>query len=158
MTVLAITALTMSLQNTLREKKQTETSPSQNETMLYTNEKIGYTLLIPKKYELEQSKEKENVLWRNNAGQEKVSIRFASEEENDDLWFGKTVEENITLGDLNGKKYIYQHCQMKIFCSHTITYVIPHQKKFLGIEFRTKENMLNEEEKNILESFTLLEK
>lgn len=153
--LLALFSFGISLRRTWNEKREQEASPEQNELVTYTNDTVGYTLKIAKKYQIEQSKEKEAVLWRNPNGQEKVLVRFVTEKENEALWFGKTPLSDSTLGGIAGKKYMYKHCDMLIFCSSTVSYVIPYREKFLGLEFRTENETLDPEQTAILESFTL---
>ena len=60
-----------------------------------------------------------------------------------------------TLDGRSGEKFVYNHYDGP-FGMRTVSYVVPHGEKFLGLEFRTGEEEPTATQAEILESFRFL--
>lgn len=119
----------------------------------YTDPFLSYSLRYPVVFKCEVYSEG-SAFFRYD-GEVPVVIRYADKKEGKKrgLWFGEEPVGTIALAGRTGDKYIYKHWDGP-FAARTIAYVIPYQEKFLGIEFRTP-NELNEIQQQMLDSFKL---
>jgi len=118
----------------------------------YTNSELGYSITYPTVLDLEEFG-KGSILFRNGADGVPILVRYADEQEGKkrDLWFGHDPAEKITLAGREGNKFVYSHHDGP-FSARTVSYVIEHRGKFIGVEFRTA-NELNEIQQRVLTSF-----
>ncbi len=126
-------------------------NPGQLTWATYSNAAAGYSLSYPR--QLRPDENDGNVFFRYN-GAVPVVVRYTDEQEGKDrgAWFGHPVVDAITLGSRKGQKFIYDHWDGP-FAVRTVSYVVKHREKFLGLEFRT-DSELSEVQKQILSSFT----
>jgi hypothetical protein len=98
-----------------------------------------------------------NVLFRNGSDGVPILVRYSDEQEGRkrDIWFGHEAIEKITLAGHAGNKFIYTHHDGP-FGARTVSYVVEHKGKFLGLEFRTP-NDLNEIQQRVWASFKFTE-
>jgi len=61
------------------------------------------------------------------------------------------LKKSIELAGKQGLKYVYNHYDA-IFYMRTISYVVDYKDKYLGLEFRTDNQELDEIQKKILSS------
>ena len=75
----------------------------------------------------------------------------AESHERKDAWFGHDASGPVQLAGLDGQRYVYTHCDGP-FCSRTVSYVVEHRGRYLGLEFRTPDE-LDAVQQRIYESF-----
>jgi hypothetical protein len=99
----------------------------------------------------------QSVLFRNGSDGVPILVRYSDEQEGKkrDIWFGHEPVEKITHAGRAGNKYIYSHHDGP-FGMRTVSFVVKHQGKFLGLEFRALDD-LNERQQHVLESFKFSE-
>jgi hypothetical protein len=116
----------------------------------YSNPVLGYSLDYPDTYTLTEGG---NHILLGYHSDPQVLVRYTDEAEGRQrgLWFGHAPADSIQLGGRPGKKYEYDHGDGP-FYSRTIAYVVDYRDRYLGLEFRTN-NELNDVEKQILQSF-----
>ncbi len=117
----------------------------------YSNAKVGYSLKYPTALTLEEYAEG-SVAFRNGWDGVPILVRYTNEQDgkNRDIWFGHEPVGKIMLAGREGNKFIYTHHDGP-FGTRTISYVVEHKGKFLGLEFRTP-NELNEIQQRVLSS------
>ncbi len=120
---------------------------------VYSNPLVGYTFEHPDFYQTEEHHDGESVLLRYD-GYPVISIRHVDRQEGRSLglWIKHQAVESIELGQREGLKYIYDHYDGP-FYMRTVSYVVEHGGKFLGLEFRTDREVLDEVQRRILHSF-----
>jgi len=130
-----------------------EQQPEQLTWVSYTHPALPYSLRYPNLFNAEEEKEG-SVFFRYGCGVP-VVMRFHDEKEGRrrGAWFGHEPAGDIQLSNRAGKKYIYEH-QEGPFSTRTVAYVVEYRGKFLGLEFRTPDE-LNAVQARLLESFTL---
>ena len=123
----------------------------------YTNSKLGYSVSYPAVLQLEEFGDG-SVLFRNGMDGVPILVRYADEQESKkrDLWFGHEPMEKINLAGRDGSKFIYSHHDGP-FSARTVSYVVAHKEKYLGVEFRAS-GELNEIQRRVLDSFKFSEK
>ena len=119
----------------------------------YTDEQLGYSLEYPKIYAIIKQHDGKDVVFKQD-GTTAFRVLFVTQEEGDSrgLWVESKPVENIEMSGRPGRRYVYDHFDGPVY-SHTIAFVIDYRDRLLGIEFRTDENMLDEVQKRILDSF-----
>ena len=103
----------------------------------YTNAEVGYTLEYPDFYRIDDRGKPKDVMFRFD-GYPVLVINWVSEKEGRSrgLWPGHEPVRTVELAGLEGKKYIYRHYDGP-FSMRTISFVVEHRGRLLGIEFRT---------------------
>ena len=121
----------------------------------YSNEKIGYSVSIPKVYTVQEWEDGRGVMFRLQGNQPMMLIRFstAEEDEHSGIWYNHDPIKKIELAGLPGHFYDYYHFDGPSGI-HTRSYVIPYKKKNLGVEFRTFD--IGPVEEKILSTLTLI--
>ncbi len=119
----------------------------------YSNPSVGYTFEHPDLYEVEEHHDGRTVLLRYD-GYPVVSIRHADEQEgrSHGLWIKHDAVGTIELDSRAGLKYIYDHYDGP-FYMRTVSYVVEHGSRFLGLEFRTDREELDDVQRRVLQSF-----
>ncbi|MCH8957335.1 hypothetical protein IIA28_18780 [candidate division KSB1 bacterium] len=119
---------------------------------IYSNEDMKVSLSYPDIYTVDENRNAHGTLFR-YGGHPVLSLRFTDEHQGKKhgLWFGHQPEKSIELGGRNGLKYVYNHYDA-IFYMRTISYVVDHQDEYLGLEFRTDNEELDEIQQRILNS------
>ena len=122
---------------------------------LFTNEVAGYSLSYPEELDINQHHDRKDVLFRYD-GYPIIAVNFidSTEGRKRGLWVQHPPVDDITLGSNSGKKYEYTHYDA-IFGMPVQSYVISHQGKLLGLEFR-KSGDLGPILKRILDSFSVI--
>ena len=102
----------------------------------YTNEIAGYTLSYPDELEVDMSRNGKDALFRYD-GYPIICINYvdSTEGRKRGLWVKHQPIGNILLSGISGKKYEYTHYDA-VFGMPVQSYVIIHQGKQLGLEFR----------------------
>lgn len=110
----------------------------------YSNENIKISLTYPDIYEVDENLDAHGALFR-YGGHPVISLRFTDEHQGKShgLWFGHKPEKSIELGGRNGLKYVYNHYDGPLYM-RTVSYVVEHEDKYLGLEFRTENQELDE--------------
>ena len=136
-----------------RESATKNLVPADLQWASYQHPVVGYSVAHPQGFEVDED-DGRNLLFRFE-GQVPVLVRFTSEEEGRDrgAWFGSEAVADVELGGRSGHKYIYDHYDGP-FRARTIAYVISHQDRWLGLEFRS-DGDLDPVQQKILESFKL---
>jgi len=121
----------------------------------YTNSKLGYTINYPTVLQLEEFGDG-SVLFRNGRDGVPILVRYSDEQEGKkrDIWFGHEPVTKINLAGRAGNKFIYSHHDGP-FSTRTVSYVVAHKEKYLGVEFRTPSE-LNEIQQRVLTSVKFL--
>ena len=147
---------------------------------IYSNPSVGYTFEHPDIYEVEEHHDGRTVLLRYDGypvvehpdiyeveehhdgrtvllrydGYPVVSIRHADEQEgrSHGLWIKHDAVGTIELDSRAGLKYIYDHYDGP-FYMRTVSYVVEHGSRFLGLEFRTDREELDDVQRRVLQSF-----
>ena len=120
---------------------------------IYSNPSVGYTFEHPDLYEVEEHHDGRTVLLRYD-GYPVVSIRHVDEQEgrSHGLWIKHDAVGTIELDSRAGLKYIYDHYDGP-FYMRTVSYVVEHGSRFLGLEFRTDREELDDIQRRVLQSF-----
>lgn len=123
----------------------------------YSNSVVGYSLEYPDVYTPQEHHQGRDVLFRYD-DYPVISISHVDEEEGRGrgLWVKYGAVRSIQLSGRQGKQYRYDHYDGPLYMS-TMSYVVPHQEKFLGLEFRTNLEQVDEVQRRILRSFQFLE-
>jgi hypothetical protein len=123
---------------------------------VYSNPVVGYTLEHPDLYETEEDLDGGTVLLRYD-GYPVISIRHADEQEGrrHGLWIKHEAVGSIELDRREGLKYIYDHYDGP-FYMRTVSYVVEYGGKFLGLEFRTDREELDDVQRRVLRSFRFI--
>ncbi len=123
---------------------------------VYSNPVVGYALEHPDLYETEEDHDGRTVLLRYD-GYPVISIRHADEREgrSHGLWIKHKAVGSIELDKRGGLKYIYDHYDGP-FYMRTVSYVVEHGGKFLGLEFRTDREELDDVQRRVLRSFRFI--
>ena len=118
----------------------------------YSNRQLNYSMKYPNIYSKSEAKDGKEVVFKYD-GITAIRAVFVSEEEGDSrgLWVGNKAVEKIEMGGQKGYRYVYDHYDA-IASVHTISCVIEYKGKFLGLEFRTANNMLDDVQKKVLTS------
>ena len=118
----------------------------------YSNRQLNYSMKYPNIYSKSEEKDGKEVVFKYD-GITAMRVVFVSEEEGDSrgLWVGNKAVEKIEMGGQEGYRYVYDHYDA-IASVHTISCVIEYKGKFLGLEFRTANNMLDDVQKKVLNS------
>ncbi len=118
----------------------------------YSNANLNISLSYPDIYTVDEDRDAHGTLFR-YGGHPVISLRFTDEHQGKShgLWFGNRPEKSIELAGKQGLKYVYNHYDA-IFYMRTISYVVDYNDKYLGLEFRTDNQELDEIQKKILSS------
>jgi len=121
----------------------------------YANSQLGYSLDYPVALSVKEFDG--GVLFRNGWDGVPILVRYTDEQEGKkrDIWFGHQPVEKITLAGREGSKYVYSHHDGP-FSARTVSYVVEHKGKFLGLEFRAPAE-LSEIQQRVLASFKFSE-
>lgn len=119
----------------------------------YSDPRIGYSFEHPDVFQVSHDRDENGVILRYD-GYPVVSIGHFSEEEADDrgLWAGRKPQEQIRLGGRPGVRYVYDHPEL-LASMRTVSYVVEHKRKFLGLEFRTELDQPDAVQQRMLDSF-----
>jgi len=125
---------------------------------MYSNKDMKVSLSYPDIYAVDEDRDAHGTLFR-YGGHPVISLRFIDEHQgkNHGLWFGHQLEKSIELGGRRGLKYVYNHYDA-IFYMRTISYVVDHQDEYLGLEFRTDNEELDEISKKDFKFVKILRK
>ena len=120
----------------------------------YSNSLLGYSIIYPSVFKLDEYGEG-NLLLRYGSGVP-VLVLFMDEQEGRKrgTWFGHEPVGKVKLGGREGTKFIYEHWDGP-FSVRTVAYVVTYRGKYLGLEFRTPDD-LYDVQKRILAYFTFL--
>jgi hypothetical protein len=118
----------------------------------YSNEAIGYTMSIPDVYRIDEEGGGEAVFFRWD-GRVPVKVELTDERNGrrNGLWPGEEPSGEIELDGRPGDLYEYDHWDGP-FGSAMRSYVVPHDGKELGLEFRS-DGELHAVNQQILDSF-----
>lgn len=118
---------------------------------LYHNEKAAYSLRYPDFCTLDEEGKDAILRWDDSPI---ICINFVDKEEGKarGLWARHEAVAKIQLDGRAGLKYVYKHCDGP-FCMRTISYVVAHGDRYLGLEFRTEEDELGAVYKQVVASF-----
>lgn len=138
-----------------RKEGHPNLSISEVEWKEYSNEKIGYSVSIPKVYTVQEWEDGSGVMFRLNGNQLMMLIRLGTkaEDKHRGIWYNHEPIKQIELAGISGEYYDYYHFDGPSGI-HTRSYVIPYKKKNLGVEFRTFE--IGPVEEKILSTLTLI--
>jgi len=119
----------------------------------YTNEAVGYTISIPDVYAIDEEGAGAGVFLRWD-GRVPVKVYLTDERNGrrNGLWPGEEPSGEIELDGRAGHLYEYDHWDGP-FGSAMRSYVVPHDGKELGLEFRS-DGELHAVNQQILDSFT----
>ena len=119
----------------------------------YSNDVIGYTLRVPAVCEVEEADDGRDVLFR-FLGAPIIAIRFVDESEGSErgLWVGHEPISETELSGRSGFRYRYDHYDGP-FGMQTVSYVVPHRDRLIGLELRTGAPRPTTTQQAILDSF-----
>ncbi len=123
---------------------------------VYHDDNVGYSLAYPDSFVVKTYGDGEVAFTTD--GHTAFRVAFVTDWEADKrgLWVKHQPVEAMDIAGRPGHKYIYDHYDGP-FSAHTVTYAIEYSGKLLGLEFRTNNNMLNDVQKHVLDSFTVAE-
>lgn len=123
----------------------------------YRNEAVGYSLSYPAACSVEEDDGGLTVRFRYH-GAPIIAVTLASETEaaRRGLWPDHLPVGEVTLGGREGQKYVYNHYDGP-FGLHTVSYVVPHADRQLGLEFRTDDDDPSRVQRQILSSFRFVD-
>ena len=117
----------------------------------YTDETVGFSLDYPDVYTV--TGQSGSVRMRHD-GYPVISIALETEQgaRRRGLWSKHDPVGEIELGGRDGKRYVYHHYDGP-FSMRTVSYVVEHDGKYLGLEFRTALDQPDAVQRHILDSF-----
>jgi hypothetical protein len=123
----------------------------------YSNSIVGYSLEYPDLYEQEEHHQGRDVLFRYN-DYPVISISHVDEKggRSRGLWVKHGAVGSIQVSGRPGRQYQYDHYDGP-FYMRTLSYVVAHQEKFLGLEFRINLGQPDAAQRRILQSFRFFE-
>jgi len=123
----------------------------------YRNDAVGYSLSYPAACSVEEDDAGMTVRFRYH-GAPIIAVTLASENEaaRRGLWPDHLPVGVATLGGREGEKYVYNHYDGP-FGLHTVSYVVPHDDRELGLEFRTDDDDPSLVQRQILSSFRFVD-
>lgn len=121
---------------------------------VYVNERVGYHLKVPDICDVEEHDDGRTVLFRFR-GAPIIAVNFVDEVEGDQrgLWTGHEPSGEVELAGRHGHRYRYDHYDGP-FGMQTVSYVVPHRDRFLGVELRTGEPEPTTIQQTILDSLS----
>ena len=124
-------------------RQQAPRAPAEGsfEWTTYANEAVGYKMEIPDVYRIDEEGGGDAVYFRWD-GRVPVKV-YLTDERNGrrkGLWPGEDPSGPIELGGRPGQLYEYDHWDGP-FNSAIRAYVVPHEGKELGLEFRSDEEL-----------------
>lgn len=121
----------------------------------YTNTKYGYSLKYPTNYKIVVQSTDENVYWTDSSDETVLVVKYRLDSVDGSLrtWFDTTPAGDITLDGRAGKKFEYKYCDGPSCGDDTVTYVVQHQSKLLGLEL-VGDKKISDTETQILSTFT----
>lgn len=122
----------------------------------YTDPRLGFSFEHPDVFEVSNDREGRGLILRYD-GYPVVSVGHYSESEADSrgLWAGREPQGAIRLGGRPGVRYVYDHSEV-LSSMRTVSYVVEHDGKFLGLEFRTDLDRPDAVQQHMLDSFRFL--
>ena len=119
----------------------------------YANHTVGVSLSYPDIYTVDEDADVHGALFR-YGGHPVISLRRTDEHQGKKhgLWFGHKPDKSIQLGGRDGLRYLYDHYDGP-FYMRTISYVVELEDDYVGLEFRTENEELDEIQNKILTSF-----
>jgi len=129
---------------------------SDDDWAVYVNDKVGYRINVPNICDVEEHHDGRTVLFRFR-GAPIIAVNFVDEAEGDErgLWIGHEPSGEVELAGRSGHRYRYDHFDGP-FGMRTVSYVIPHRDRFLGIELRTGETEPTSIQQTILDSLNFV--
>lgn len=120
----------------------------------YTNRTLGFSLDIPASYDIEVD---DNSVVLSDDGHTAVRVTHADREEarNRGLWAQVEPREEREYAGRTGQYYVYKHWDGPSYVP-TLAWVVRHQGKDLGVEFRTTEVEMNDVHEHMLKSLDLM--
>ena len=120
--------------------------PDEVQLTSYTHPSEDFRVTYISGSTIDESNDSVFFRWR---GAPILCVRYVTEQRaGRDLWIGSDPLGDIELGGRAGKKYSYYHD-----LTHTVSYVVPHKGKYIGLEFRMDGDELNTLQRQILEGF-----
>lgn len=118
----------------------------------YSNAVVGYSLEVPDVYDPRAAHAGKDVLFRYQ-GYPVLVVNYIDEAEGKSrgLWPGHERAGEIELAGRSGNKYVYDHYDGPS-SMRTVSYVVEHRGKFLGLEFRTTLDAPDAIQERIVES------
>ena len=119
----------------------------------YEDAEAGFSFRYPDVYVVERHGG--GVLFRHD-GYPVLSISHITAEEADDrgLWADHEPVGEAELAGRSAQRYVYHH-QDVFTTMRTVSYVVDHRGKYLGVEFRTGLEGHDEVQRRMLDSFVL---
>lgn len=156
-TVLANTNATVNADDTPLNTNTTTTNTNSTDEATknwktYTNTSLGYSVKYPPTLKVTTDSD----VARFDEGDTTifdVNYRTDSVDGSLNTWFDTSPVGDATLGGRDGKKFIYRYCDAGACGDDTVTFVVQHKSKLLGIEFSGDKEM-STTENLILSSFT----
>ena len=102
----------------------------------FTNQIAGYSLSYPIEFEVDESRDGKDVIFRFDS-YPIIAVNYvdSAEGRTRGLWVKHEPVDNIKLDGISGKKYEYTHYDA-IFGMEVQSWVVSHKSKFLGLEIR----------------------
>ena len=121
----------------------------------YDNPVVGFSMEYPDSYAVDEEADGLGVIFRHD-GYPVIAIRHVDERESDrrGLWGDHEPVDAIELAGRRGKRYDYNHSDGP-FYMRTVSYVVAHRGKFLGVEFRTNLDRPDAIQQRVLDSIRL---
>ncbi len=115
---------------------------SKVEWAVYENPELGISMKYPDVYKVRED-ERQGILFKYK-GKLHMAIRYVNEKQGkrDGLWFNHPVSGHTELGFRDGSLYIYDYFTGPFF-TRTLAYVVEHDDRYLGLEFRTRKGVLD---------------
>lgn len=120
----------------------------------YANDDLGFRMEAPARYRVRV--EGNSVVFADgNRTAVRVTHADRSEARNRGLWAQVEPLEQREYGRTTGRFYRYKHWDGPSFVP-TLAYVVRHRGKELGIEFRTRQDDLDDVHQHVLETLELI--
>jgi len=118
----------------------------------YRNDAIGVSLEYPDAYQPYELESGVDVAFKLHGSPAiRLSLRSEADSRHHGLWAGSEPVADALFAGRQGKRYAYDHYDGP-FGSPVLAFVIPHEGKFLALEFRTMNSDLDDVQRRILES------
>ena len=118
----------------------------------YSSAAVGYSLDYPDVYAVQEEEGGALTLFRHE-GYPCIAIRYTDERQGRrrGLWHRHDPVGTIDLGGRSGQRFIYDHYDGPFFM-HTVSYVVAHRGKSVGLEFRTDGEELDTVQRRVMSS------
>ena len=136
---------------------------------IYQNQPLGFQMEVPQEYHIEEIDDEVRMSFQDTTLVSISLLDFEAAQQRG-LWASHHPDGEFVLGGISGHHYSYHHFDL-LFGVHARAVVVPYRDRFLALEFRTrrisiledlglvarrKDRDLNDRERRMVESLSLV--